>query len=964
MALTTLHDEEKQKETLNPGQQDYDRRFDSIARAEEKGSFDDIAKNFDQTAEGSQEDANINNLKDRESGGDKEATSPIRSTYTGQKNSNQQKMKKVLKFAKKRGGIIGLIAIFGISGGILASFFGPASMLISLAENATLTNDSSSTALERRFMKVFGYTTSDNDTFCAKSTKNIKCKMGRISNKALTQLEKKGVAAFPADANRKKTGYPTKNPTGYTIDLKDGSAPKNIAAKDLPGFLAKNPKFAAKVLGVGGAFNLRVSAWTGKHITQKLYNKFNLTRKGGLADGTSKRLSPSERLAAATKKLREKIPGASKIGGVVDGVKAKVETHLGAAKKGGTAYVSAVASCIGVKAPGYIAAGVAAVQLAQILPIGMDVILSPGSKAKASGVEANNSITSEDMDTVGTLLTNKTPRESDGKMTSALDSPILQASLGVNTAKPAVSKDYTPGFSVLTSPLVIAAHQVDKALAPACNSIMSPTAMYTALAIDSATTVALSLTVIGGIIKVIGSLVISEIVAEVAKDVAGDTAKAVVVDLAKNDKIEKAQGQALGDELGISMASFFSSGGMSRSLPVLKESQVGDFQTAQLENEAFQREMDIASLSPFDTSSKYTFLGSIVSNARLAVLSSGSYTGNIFSSLPGLMNFSRASLSLNTNAATNFSANYCGYAEDFGLTTKSPADTPAINMAGLPCTGLTATQMNMDTGEAIDLIQGEGWLDESQSIKDTDTIQDLLTSHYIVPDTPLADFINSCSSPDTGDYLFNAAGCTVPTAGSGISSDLSLNNPRSLDAMSVFLLDYQQAQIINGNDEYTGETDTTVSSTGAVSLPVDAGYSLTDGWIARDCAGCASFHVAQDFTGGDHVVKSATDGVVIEADKSGTDNNIVRIQAPNGVITEYWHMAGKDILVNTGDTVTAGQQIGTMGCVGICYGTHLHFMIDVTNTTDAQVKAITTRPKGSKTYAKPAEWFALYGISM
>ena len=192
MALTTLPDDEKQKETLNPGQQDYDRRFDSIARAEEKGSFDDIAKNFGQTTDGSQEDANINNLKDRESGGDKEATSPIRSTYTGKKDPRLERAKKVFAFAKKRGGIIGLIAVFGISGGILASFFGPASMLISISQNAILKNDTSSSTLQHRFLSVFGFTTGDADTICAKSTKNIKCKMGRISNSALDKLTKSG----------------------------------------------------------------------------------------------------------------------------------------------------------------------------------------------------------------------------------------------------------------------------------------------------------------------------------------------------------------------------------------------------------------------------------------------------------------------------------------------------------------------------------------------------------------------------------------------------------------------------------------------------------------------------------------------------------------------------------------------------------------------------------------------------
>ena len=95
----------------------------------------------------------------------------------------------------------------------------------------------------------------------------------------------------------------------------------------------------------------------------------------------------------------------------------------------------AVAGCVGVKAPGYIAAGVAAVQLAQIISIAHDTILSPGSKLKAAGADEATTITAEEVGDIGSLLTETTPRASDGAMTSALDSPILLAALGINTNK-------------------------------------------------------------------------------------------------------------------------------------------------------------------------------------------------------------------------------------------------------------------------------------------------------------------------------------------------------------------------------------------------------------------------------------------------------------------------------------------------------------------------------------------------
>src|SRR5690606_24704450 len=150
--------------------------------------------------------------------------------------------------------------------------------------------------------------------------------------------------------------------------------------------------------GRQGAFNPRVKMWTGKHITNKLFKKLNLQKKGGIADG--RKGTPAE-------KLQEGVPDSSKASSATsESVKSKVNHMTDKAKKGGLAYMLTVVGCISVKIPGIVAAGVAAVQLAQILSIVMDVVLSPSSKAKAVG--AGSGFTAEDADAVGTLLTEKT----------------------------------------------------------------------------------------------------------------------------------------------------------------------------------------------------------------------------------------------------------------------------------------------------------------------------------------------------------------------------------------------------------------------------------------------------------------------------------------------------------------------------------------------------------------------------
>ena len=841
MALPTLPDN-REDEKLNPGQKHYD----------ENMGAGHISSGVDQAEAFANDPANstAKNLSDAESqaGGAAKTEDDVRDSENAPgswKNStngrsSKAKSNKFMTFAKKRGGLFAILAGLGVGGGLLASLLGPASMLINLMENASITNDSSSTVLEKRFLKVLGHATRTEDPICANKTNTLKCRMGKISNSALDKLVAKGVQPVFADevdtSNRKKTGYPTKNPTHYVFEI-DGIKSAPIPANELINNLRDNPKMAAKVLGRGGAFNLRLSNWGGRHITQQFLNKFGLKKDGGLADGKNGKMSAQERYKAAIEKMRSKIPGNEKLTGVTEAVKTKVGTHLNKAAKGGTGYMLAVAGCIGVKAPGYIAAGVAAVQLAQVMPFAMDLVLSPGSKAKASGVDTDNSITSEDMDTVGTVLNEKTPRESDGRLTSALDSQYLQAAIGVNTGKPAISQEYVPGYAILTSGIVLAARDADKASADACNVILSPAAMWSAFALDSAVTVAASATIIGGIVKVALSVGASAIIGAVAQEVAGEAAEAAVAEIAQNNKIPTAQGEALGDVTGIALSSFFSAGSAARNLPVMTNDQVAEFQETAVENEVFKKEMDIASLSPFDTSSKYTFLGSITNSIKLAVIGNGVYNGSFSSIVASVAKLPFASLSSNAGAA-NYTSNLCGYAAAFGL--ESGAGTPAITQAGTPCYGMTAQQLAMDTNQALTLTEDADYFDEENVIiDDSYNISDMVgtgvegEATYIKADTPMSEFINSCSDLSTGDYVYNAAGCTVGVPGTGNSiedkcyegtdgaqictttgsdgvtdSTITEASQDQLAAISVTLVDFQVNQMLNGTDVGNGPDKT------------------------------------------------------------------------------------------------------------------------------------------------------------
>ncbi len=78
-------------------------------------------------------------------------------------------------------------------------------------------------------------------------------------------------------------------------------------------------------------------------------------------------------------------------------------------------------------------------------------------------------------------------------------------------------------------------------------------------------------------------------------------------------------------------------------------------------------------------------------------------------------------------------------------------------------------------------------------------------------------------------------------------------------------------------------------------------------------------------------IKSATDGIVVKAEKMNYYyGNNIEIEK-DGVIFKYAHL--NQINVNEGDNITQGQVIGLMGATGQATGSHLHFEIRINERT-------------------------------
>ena len=824
---------------LNPAEQ---AKFDQISAGfdsgselsdREKDAINDLESQFDN------KDSDLNpNQNDSASAAvnDQESSVPGNGFY--QPSAGKKKSPVTFKsLLKKRGPIAAIVGILGLGGGILGIFLSPATMLQNIMENFTWKNDSASVVKETRMKKVINRMLGSGDDAGICNNKKIKCKTGRLSNKALTKFKKSGLVPVDSDGKEidiKKRGYPEKNPTHWKVEgLNDG---KPIESSKLKDELLKkeNRKIASKVYGRTGLFKMRFHAWTGKHIS-KLYDKFKLKRNSAISK-IDKKLGVKEK----ANKFKEKLPGFND-DKAIGGINERVTKSTEKLKKGGLVYVAAAGICLALKLPNIIASGVAAIQLVPLLGLVMDVILSPGSQAKASGLDSSGSgFSQETMETIGTMLTERGKMKgSDNAEGSALDSPYLLAAMGVNNDKPGIAKNYIPGYSVATNPIVRTLNSAEEASEPVCNYILSPVAMYTSqlvdLAVEATGAASFGLT---SLANWIAKKTLATVTTELLKYAVGDTVKRVLKELAVSMLTSNnAQYKDLGDALGVGAAAFFASGSMGQMLPGLKMSQLAEFNGIQIANEEFQKEMDIASLSPFDTSSRYTFLGSIFHNMGNMMMANGTYSKTPVAMLSNILRLPSMALSYSSTAKAAsgmYSDKYCGYAKDFSMGSGSSED-PAVNMAGLPCTGITNSQANMSVEEAIQIAEDEGWIQKDMDIPDGADISDLMNNGYIVKDTPLHDFVEDCGDASTGSYWFSNGGCTAPSDSTrvakitektykdeegkditnesfGTENSAKQYDDRKLSAMSVLLIDFQIAQSINGEDDEEEAPSTTAKA--------------------------------------------------------------------------------------------------------------------------------------------------------
>lgn len=110
--------------------------------------------------------------------------------------------------------------------------------------------------------------------------------------------------------------------------------------------------------------------------------------------------------------------------------------------------------------------------------------------------------------------------------------------------------------------------------------------------------------------------------------------------------------------------------------------------------------------------------------------------------------------------------------------------------------------------------------------------------------------------------------------------------------------------------------------------PAQGRLSSGYGYRNNPFGGVRRLHAGIDIAGSGPV-SAAQDGIVVAAQYHSGWGNYVKIDHGNSLQTLYAHMQNGSTSVSTGDTVSQGDTIGTMGSTGSATGVHLHFEVYV-----------------------------------
>ncbi len=598
MALRTAGNDDTQ---LNRSQADYDRKFNAIAKREEAGTFDGIAKNYSESASPAQENKNIEKARRAEiapsAGWKLTGISEIGSETSGKKKK------------KRKGPIIAILGVlFGAGTGIAAVLSAFSSLPIAVgSQTLDKFNGAQETSLEIRMRMVLDVKIGQDVTTGSCSTMvTVLCRYERPSNKLLKNMAREGIQAVDKDGLPTKSGtlFPNERPAIYRYtDRKTGKVVE-VKAKDFVKTMNENASFRS---AMRSAYNPRFISFADE-IFGKIKARFGFKTSDslrGVADGDEARDKLNEGSKGAE-------TGAKAAAGTLDGAEEVIEKQLtqelsdlakNTAKSGrGNAFGLVAGTVCGLgDIPGIMSKVIRAYQLTQLVKYGAAILTAINSlKASQSTPEAATAL--------GDLFT----QTIDGK--SALDSFGMKYIL-FDDRVPANNnyKKFVPGGDlneILGTVTNVTSSPVKKEV---CRWATNPA---TGAAIDVATSETIVLPLINMVVGVALSIAMEQALPPIIEWVVGALKDSGVLtgvlQYFLGDLTADLLPEGAGDAFASGVAHMIGQTANAGANMALTNSQKSAYDKVSQEVQIARAEEDRATLSPFDTSSPNTMMGSFV----------------------------------------------------------------------------------------------------------------------------------------------------------------------------------------------------------------------------------------------------------------------------------------------------------------------------------------------------------------
>jgi hypothetical protein len=758
---------------LNPGQANYNAKVNNVGKREQAGTFDTISKNYDKTADSTQENKNIAKAKALENTPSANWTNKV---VGGMASASGVKTKK-----SNNPLIAILIIIFG-GGATFAGLFGAMSLLpLDLVSKFVDKENAQNTSFTIRTDRIINSKISKQITsgFCSPS-KPLLCKYEKPSNKLLNALEKEGVTAFKGDTQVKGTGlFPNDRPDHFVFKG------NKIAAKDFANKLSGDAEFRA---AFHNAYTPRFIGFA-DNIFKAIKARFNFT--------TTDKLKSAKTADEANKTLSETSKGPENGSNAAKGAAADVEEafiekeiiaaetkaaeNVGKAGKGNLIGLIAGVVCGAGDIPGLIISVVRGYQMLQLIDYAATVLSTVGAWKAGDAQPA-------EISSLGSLLTATV----DGK--SALDSfGVKNILYGDTQTTDTTWQQYSPGASVIGALGSISQFTSGTTKKDVCAVATNPA---TGAAIDAAT----SETVVVPLLQLGVGFIVGTAIEKLAGPIIG-----AAMNLIPKNFFQPLITFFLGDltqgKTGIAVGNILSSGivhllgqtaNKGGNMPLtVKQKLAYDNTTAQV-NLAYAKE-DRATHSPFDASNPNTLLGSFVSNLLPYYGNMGSVAG-VFSSLGSIITGSIGTI-IGQPAARAASADGSQYTlcQDPSISSPSSGDQIA---AGPFCNiqyGIPPEYLSIDPEVVANTLIASGDIDPTTGdVKDNSNSGISLPDPTKSSDQQAAGSLSSWMTLCTDGTTTNASSCQL-------TADNVKNNPQIVN-YALYTIDHRVQTTMDGED--------------------------------------------------------------------------------------------------------------------------------------------------------------------